>query len=258
MTAIEPSFRRMAEYAAQGCLVKPLLSRFFQDQELIFNFDLHLERSGQRAPDGWFHASTHPTATVHDLWLYLARPEDLPADPMGYVGWMSTMFGTVAHGVIEAALDHLGVMVPLPEGNCPACGRPYKPRRARQAKKWCMEHGAADPATRSRCHMDGILNLGGSHLWGFDFKTIRPMGLNGVPDMDPEFFREKWPKYWAQMQECMRLSGLRHYIVFFLTLGNPWEMREFHLDFDPAFAAETEFKYRRVIEAAEAGREIWL
>jgi hypothetical protein len=73
------------------------------------------------------------------------------------------------------------------------------------------------------------------------------MGLKDVKDMDLEFFRDKWPQYWAQGQECMRLSGLRQYIFLFFTLGNPWDTREFHIPFDPEFAAETEAKYRKVI-----------
>jgi hypothetical protein len=38
-----------------------------------------------------------------------------------------------------------------------------------------------------------------------------------------------------------------------MTLGSPWETREFHLDFDHEFAVETEAKYLRVISHLERG-----
>ena len=71
--------------------------------------------------------------------------------------------------------------------------------------------------------------------------------------MDLDCFREKWPGYWAQGQECMRLSGLRRYIFLFMTMGFPWETREFHFDFDPGFAMATEQKYLDVISHLERG-----
>ena len=76
--------------------------------------------------------------------------------------------------------------------------------------------------------------------------------------MDLDVFREKWPKYWAQMQECMRMTGLRRYIVFFQGLGNPWEQREFHIPYDAVFAAQTEAKYRRVLDHVNRGVPILL
>jgi hypothetical protein len=76
--------------------------------------------------------------------------------------------------------------------------------------------------------------------------------------MDLEFFTERWPHYHAQMQECMRLTGLRQYIVLFVSLGNPWELREYHIPFDPAFAAKTEAKYRTVLDHVARGVPILL
>lgn len=255
-----PTFTDTGHLAAEGCLVKPLFHRFFQDDTIPFEFHLRVSRPLPRPPDGWFHASAHPLASDRELYLYLARPESYRPEPFGYVGLMSVMFGSLGHAVIEAFLDRMGVSVPLPPGPCPACGLERKPLRAvrRSGGRYCTEHGAADPVTRSRCHLDAILDFKQRGTFGFDFKSIHQFGLKGVPDMDAEAFRAKWPNYWAQMQECMRLTGLRRYIVFFLTLGNPWDTREFHFDFDPAFAAETEAKYRRVIGLVEQGTEILL
>lgn len=235
----------MAKYAAEGCLVKPLFLQWVQDPSIPIEFTLRVERPAQRPPDDWFHASQHPLATHKQLYDYLTRP---PAEnPMDYVALMSVMFGSLSHAVVEAFLDYMGVAVPLPEGKCAACGRPHKSlRQGADPRRHCSEHGAVDPETRARCHMDGILHFRPQGTFGFDLKSIKPWGgygLKGAPDMDLEFFRERWPHYYAQMQECMRLSGLRKYIVFFIAMGNPWELREYHVPFDPAFAAATQAKY---------------
>lgn len=251
-----PTWDGVAEGAASGCLVKPIMLQFIQDEEISFQFKLHLERSGNRAPDGWFHASTHPMATDRELWLYLARPDLIVPEERSYSMKMAALMGTVLHGVVEAALDRMGVSVPLPGGNCPACGRAYLPKGRQQSEKFCLEHGAADPATRARCHMDSVLNFRPQGMYGFDLKSIYPFGLKGVQEMDAGYFQGKWPKYWHQMQECMRVSGLRQYIVLFMSWGSPWEMREFHIPYDPAHNSLTEAKYRRVITAYESGQEI--
>jgi hypothetical protein len=251
-----PTFDGVAEHAAEGCLVKPVMLQFFLDSGRPFKFKLHLERSGWRAPDGWFHASTHPLASEHDLWAYIAHPELIAEEPRSYEFEVAVLMGTILHGFYEAALNQMGVMVPLPAGLCPSCGREYLPKGKPQSARYCLEHGAADPETRSRCHMDGILNFDVQGTFGFDLKSIRPYGLKGISDMDAEAFRAKWPKYWAQMQECMRLSGLRRYIVLFQEWGTPWTMKEFHIEFDPVFAAQTEAKYRRVLATVAAGETI--
>lgn len=242
-----PVLTKSAEYAASGCLVKPLFHQWIMEQKTA-PFNLLVERPVRRGPDGWFHASSHPLATDRELYLWMTG--QVVSEPMDYVSLMSVMFGTLAHAMIEAFLDWMGVAVPLPPGECPACGRPRRPLRARPSGKYCTEHGYSDARTRARCHLDSILDFSGG-LRGFDLKTIWPYGLKGAKDMDAAFFTGKWPHYWAQMQECMRLSGLRRYIVFFVGLGNPWETREYHFDFDPEFAMKTEEKYLRVLSHVE-------
>lgn len=249
-----PTLTRMGEQAAAGCLVKPLFYQWVMAAEAT-SLNLLVDRPVQRKPDQWFHASQHPLATHRELWLWLAgrtAPED-----MGYTSKMAVMFGSLSHAVFEAFLDWMRASEPLPEGECPACGKPRRPLRARPSNAYCTEHGFIHRETQSRCHLDAILNLGGER-YGFDLKTIWPLGLRGVKDMDLAVFREKWPRYWAQMQECMRLSGLRQYIVLFLTMGSPWELREYHIPFDPEFAAATEEKYRKVLDCWRRGVEIVL
>jgi len=250
-----PHLTRLAEMSARGTLVKPLLHQFVMDPKADVPLNLLVQRPMPRQPDGRFHASQHPLMDEFELYLWMTGqlPDDDTFDESSFNVRMAVMFGSLAHAVIEAFLAWTGKAVPLPQGTCVNCGRPYRPLRARpDPVKYCTEFGFVHPATRSGAHLDAILDFGDG-LTGFDFKTIWPLGLKGVRDMDTDEFREKWPKYWAQGQECMRLSGLRRYIFLFMTMGSPWETREFHLDFDHEFAVATEQKYLRVISHLERG-----
>lgn len=243
-----PNLTKLARVTARGTLVKPLLHQFAMS-DAVASINIRVDRPVIRQHDGWFHASQHPLATEFELYQWMTGTSE--HEDMSYTARMSVMFGSCAHGIIEAFLAWARIAVPLPEGDCPACGRPYKPLRARPSDRFCTEHGFASEATRARCHLDSILDFRDGPLWGFDFKTIHQFGLKDVRDMDLDSFREKWPGYWAQAQECMRLSGLRRYVFLFMTLGNPWETREFHVPFDPGFAVATEEKYLAVLSHVE-------
>lgn len=245
-----PRFTRLAEVTASGTLVKPLLHQFAMSDDTA-PINILVDRPVIRGHDGWFHASQHPLLEEFELYQWITSASE--HEDMNYTARMSVMFGTAAHGIFEAFLAWAGIAEPLPKGDCPACGRPYRPLHARPSFRYCTEHGFASHGTRSRCHLDSILGFGDGGRWGFDFKTIHQFGLKGVRDMDLDAFREKWPHYWAQGQDCMRLSGLRQYIFLFMTLGNPWETREFHVPFDPEFAVATEEKYLRVLSHVERG-----
>ena len=243
----------VAEHAADGCLVKPLMIQAFLGSDWR-SFDLFIEWSGKRVPDRWFHPSTHPLQDERDLVAYMSAATGRAGgrEDLGWTGTMATKFGTVMHEVTGVMLDGYGITVPLPQEDCRVCGKPRpKPGRRKQAGQ-CGEHGVLDEATRSRGHMDKILHFSGPGNYGYDFKTRYGWGLNKVPDMDLEFFRKTWPQYYAQGQEYMRLSGLRKFIVLIMTLGSPWEFREFHFDYDPAWCAAIEVKYRRVLAATGA------
>lgn len=258
-----PNFATIARYAADGCLVKPLLTEFFTSPA-AFRMTLRTAKPIDRAPDGWFHASTHPVMSEAELIDYLLGRIPSRPDDFGYIGRMSVMFGTIMHEAVRQALIQLKLSVPVPDGICPACG-------LRQPSR-CREHGLCHQLTRSRGHMDGILDFsGGSRdlkafrdaatgeftaevpqdIHGFDLKTIKPMILSKAPDMNLDFFRQKWPYYWWQVQEYMRLSGLRRFIVLFLALGNPWDVREYHIPFDPGSAFMIESKYRNALAQAK-------
>lgn len=241
-----PKFETTARYAAAGCLLKPVLHEFFQ-RDVSLDLHIRFTRVMDRPYDGWFHSSVHPLQPEYNLWLYLAHPGRVKREPLGYVGSMSTMFGTITGELLKEALRQAGIAIRVPEGDCPACGLPQPSK--------CSEHGAADEATISRGHLDDIADFKGLGTYGIDWKTIRPYGLKEAPDMDAEFFREKWPHYWAQGQDYMRLTGLRKFIFFFLGLGNPWEMREYHIEYDPVFCFEVEAKYKRALQLYREGRD---
>lgn len=244
-----PTFETIAKYAAAGCLVKPLLVDFLTSGE-AFRMTIQTAKPLERVPDGWFHASTHPGMTETQLYAYLTVPAPEKGEDFGYIGRMSVLFGTIMHEVIRQALVQLGVVVPVRTGTCPACGQAQP--------EICREHGAFDAATHSRGHLDGILcfdpripgHLDTARIWGFEAKTIKNVILGRAPDMNEAYFRERWPDYWWQVQEYMRLTGLRQYIVLFIGLGNPWDLREYHVRYDPLAAMQVEAKYLSALSQA--------
>ena len=244
-----PTFATIAKYAAQGCLVKPVLVQFLTSRE-AFRLTIRTAKPLERVPDGWFHPSAHPGLSVSQLHAYLTGPPPPPEEDPDYIARMSVMFGTIYGEVVRQALVQLKIMVPVRQGTCLACGYP-QPRH-------CREHGARDAATRSTGHLDGIVafsslnawSYASEEVWGFELKTIKVFRLLDAPDMDPAYFRERWPDYWWQVQEYMRLTGLARYIVLFVGLGNPWELREYHVPADPVAAYEIETKYAAALRLA--------
>jgi hypothetical protein len=236
------AMKTAAAYAAEGCVIKPLVQTFLQSPKMDFDFRLKAEWIRQREWDGWFHSSSHPGLSDEELIDYLekrTKPWEIT-----YNGAMGTIFGVLVHVVVQAAMDYFNVSVPLPPGPCIACGQP------RTGKNACREHGVRDERLHSRGHMDNIVTVGPGGMNILDIKTIKPFGAYGLkdaPDMDPEYFRGTWPKYFAQGQDYMRMTGIRNFICFFMSMGNPWEMREYHIPFDPMFAYQIERKYMRAL-----------
>jgi hypothetical protein len=180
-----PKLTRLTDVSASGTLVKPLLHQFVMDPRADVPLNLLVARPMPRRPDGRFHASQHPLMGEHELYQWmtggLAAGDDF--DESAFNVRMAVMFGSLAHAVIEAFLGWTGRAVPLPAGECPSCGRPYRPLRARPGFRYCTEFGFAHPATRSSAHLDAILNFGdtraawslaGDDVYGFDFKCLAP------------------------------------------------------------------------------------
>lgn len=254
-------------------MASPTFKKFNKDEDILkgtvlirrvhtyFNsgkFPKHVEadlidRHKEREPDGWFHPSTHPGWNERQLYVYLTNPGILVPRGWNYEGRMSANLGTMAHELIKEALIDDGSLI-RPEGEtCGSCGLPRKGRVK------CNEHGFSDLVTMSRGHIDGMLapeirRPEDEGYGGMDLKTSNEMSVRSLPNNDVEYFRRKWPYYYDQMQEYMRISGLRFFIVLFLSLGYPWQMKEVRVDYDPVRAFEIEQKYLRVREAAEESR----
>ena len=188
-----PKLTRLADVSAGGTLVKPLLHQFVMDPRADVPLNLLVARPMPRRPDGRFHASQHPLMGEHELyqWMTGGLPAGDDFDELAFNVRMAVMFGSLAHAVIEAFLAWTGRAVPLPQGECPSCGRPYRPLRARPGFRYCTEFGFAHPATRSSAHLDAILNFGdtraawsvaGDDVYGFDFKCLAPETLVSMAD----------------------------------------------------------------------------
>lgn len=235
--------------AVQGTVLKPLLHAYLYEARWKEDMLLTLsKRDGPREPDGWFHPSEHPLWPERMLYYYLSAPESMVPEPLAYMGTMSVTIGTLMHLFIQECMRDHGVL--LSHAQLIAEGIP------------CDEKGEPsliDEEVGSRGHTDGITNV---HLpdypdlarQTFEFKTSNDFKLKGINDLDNEAFKEKWPVYWAQQQEYMRMSGYRVAIVLFLGMGFPWNLREFHIPADERFQSQIKEKYLRVRHAVEVGQ----
>lgn len=233
--------------ANSDLLLKPMLYKYFGDAQFPDEWVVGFRKEEQedREPDGWFHPSEHPLMTERQLYYYLLKPEEWQGWRPDYTLRMSVLMGSATHDFMQMALDHLELLV-KPAGTCLACGRPQPAE--------CNEHGASDPEAGSRGHLDGILKRVQGYMAGFELKTCAPGVLTKIADGDVEAYRKKWPKYYAQVQEYMRMTGLPRFVCLFLGLGNPWEMREFVIEADLAFQQRTKNKYMTARRAVELGQ----
>lgn len=243
-----PQFRRFADQMIDGLIVTPRLTQYLAEGRFPQRVEASLvNRDRERPADGWFWPSTHPGWSERELYVYLTQPESLISRAWDYNGILSVNVGTMVHELIKAVLRDEGVLV-KPEGaTCGACGR------KRTGPKACNEHGFVDKESRTRGHIDGILYAPECGMGGWDLKTTNSRTISTLVDNDVEFFRNKWPYYYDQAQEYMRISGLPFVIITFLALGYPWTIKEVRLDFDRVRSNEIRDKYMRVIAAAEAG-----
>lgn len=239
-------FRSAIRDAQKGLLVKPIIHNYLFDAKFP-DFAIHFKNHQmEREPDSWFHPSTHPLWTPRQLYFYLTQPHLLVAEKKNYMGTLSVTIGTAMHGFVEVCMEDAGIR-PKDLNRCTVC----------PPEKNCPEPGVLDEEAGSRGHMDGLLDLSAlsvpSEVYEqpiFEFKTTNDMKLSKIDDLDLETYRTKWPVYYAQNQEYMRMNGRRMTIVFFMAMGYPWQMKEFHVPYDQAFAQSVRNKYLDVRQAA--------
>lgn len=226
MTKLSPDFSVAMRDIGQGLLLKPILTSYLYDARFP-DFSIHFRKHDMnRRPDGWFHPSEHPLWDERQLFWYLTKPELMVPEIKEYMGTLAVTLGTAMHGFVQTCIGPRGAGVLVAE-----------------------EVGVADVEVGSRGNMDGILELPQRSQDVFEFKTSNPMKLNKVTDNDLDIYRAKWPEYYAQNQEYMRMSGITSTVVLFMSLSYPFTMKEFLVPYDEIFAMRVRNKYRRVRQA---------
>lgn len=221
-------FQKLMVEHKEGLIVKPLLSAYLIGQQQP-EFTVTFAKRKERKPDGWFHPSTHPLWTERQLYYYVTEGDRLISDPFSEVGMMSITIGTVLHSFLQAIMVDLGIMEPD-----------------------SVEAIVKDEATRAKGAVDGFITMDGvDAVW--DLKTTNPHALSGLEDLDLDQFAMKYPRYYAQQQEYMRLSGKPLSIVTMITTASPWRQCEFHIPYNPQWGKDMAEKYQRVIACVEAG-----
>jgi hypothetical protein len=226
-----PNFRRVIADLGDGLVLKPLISAALFDGRIPpMTIEVGDDHPLDFGPDGWFHPSTHPLLPARQLWFYIREPDAWITQPLQYMGAMSVTMGKLAHDIIRGVMWDAGVL----EAPAPGDDEPV----------------AEDEALGARGRYDGRLRLlvpafPAVKVQGFEFKTASP--LTKFPDdLDLVAWKEKYPQYYAQIQEYLRMEGLELMIVIMLAMGYPWEMREFHIPYDPILAEGVAEKYRTV------------
>lgn len=248
MTTTTAKFRRLADMIGQDLIVKPLVEAALGQGKFPDVFTVTFRKEGkERKPDGFFHPSTHPLMAERQLYYYLTDPENWLAEEIAYENRMAMIMGTAVHSFIQMVMLMAGILI-KPTGTCQACGRPHGTR-----KKDCDEWGAIDRTLGRRGHMDGILDVRG---WGrglFEFKTIGDKATFGLTDHNLQWFKDRKPGYYAQVQDYLDMTGMQKAIVVFCILGFPWRLVEIEVPYDYEFATALRAKYRRVREHEAAG-----
>lgn len=240
-------FDLAARNVAKGLVLKPLLHTYLHDAKFP-DFTLHFEKeSMHREPDGWFHPSTHPLMNERMLYLYLARPEIFPVETMRYMSTLAVTYGKMFHELLQRCLEDMGFLPPELQV-CTTC----PPDRE------CREPSVVDEESGERGHTDGFLDLSKLAYLPEDKQDANlelksstdGFGrLSKMEDLDLATFRKRWPEYYAQQQSYLRMSGKKWTILLVMEHQYPFEMREFHIPYDPHFSASIVAKYRRVRQA---------
>lgn len=222
MTGHSANFRTALKSIARGEVLAPAIRAFVMNPK-FGGLDIKVRGMGQRRHDGYFHPSTHPLWSERSLWLYLTDADRLDIQEFDAMSVFSMTAGTIWHEVIQHILhDQLGILD-------------------------SKETPVHDAETMSRGHMDGVM---GDEI--FELKTMKDFSLSKIESVDD--YIAKYPTYYAQAIEYMRLSGLRKERVLLLSPTYPFAMKEFVIEYDAQMAEEIRQKYLRVRQAFADGK----
>lgn len=218
-----PVFRKALDSIVHGGILAPAIRSYLMDPKFT-GFDVSVRGLNTRKPDKFFHPSTHPSWSRRALYVYLSAPELIDSSPANPMSVFSMTAGTIWHEIIGKILcDEVGL---LSEVEVPV---------------QCSETG-------SRGSMDGIVS-GREEI--FELKTAKDLVVNRIKSSDD--YIEKYPSYYLQAQEYMRMSGFRTERVLLMANTFPFEMREFVLDYDEEVAQSIRTKYLDVRSAVDRG-----
>lgn len=216
-----PTFRSGLASIKRGEILVPPLRAYLSNPDFK-GFTIVVPPFEKRAPDGWFHPSTHPLWPERALWLYLVVPEMLTEEPMEHSNVLALTAGTIWHSIIEHAMMKLKLVD-------------------------AVEVRFEDAGSLSKGSADGVRQE--------ELIEIKTMKLELMRKINsPQDYIDAHPTYYAQALEYMRMSGYRSERVLLMSLTFPYEMREFVIDFNLADSQAIANKYRGVIQDAADGR----
>lgn len=216
-----PNFRTMMKELGQGKIVTPII-RSALSKPTFDGFDVPVEGWITRPYDGWFHPSTHSTWTPRQLYYYLTVGEKMFVENPTLLFVLSVTQGKFWHNFVQRLLLDNGLMLQ-------------------------DEVPILDPIHMRRGHTDGLLSNGE----GFEFKTASERVIVKMKTLD--LLMKNQPKYYAQTQDYLDVTGGEVMRYFIMQLSAPFDMAEFEVPADPEFQAAQRDKYREAIEAAAAG-----
>jgi hypothetical protein len=253
MAEAKSIFSSITRQVQSGLIVAPALRAYLFDAQWPEDFTITFSKGqNYRPPDGWFHPSEHPTWPARMLYFLMTQPEEMQREYMEHGNTLAVTMGTAVHGFIEVCLKHIGLL--LREHELIEQGFAINPHSG--------EPMVEDKEAGSRGSMDGIIRLptgsggvfAGHRLAHFEFKTTNNNVLQKVTDLDLDDFISRWPSYYAQAQEYLRMSGLPGTILVFVGMGYPWHIREFHIPANPRYQTDVRDKYLLVRHHVAAGK----
>jgi hypothetical protein len=222
-------------------------------------FGIKMPPMSPRAPDGWFHPSTHPGWPERMLTYYLMahrlsgvvsvasqqsqEPLELVDEDKDLTGLFAIYQGHWLHGFTQHVLLQGNLLQVI------------NPKGRTSADK--VERPLVDPVLRSRGHIDGMLDIEHCRLeapTGLELKSMNSFKLSKCPKGPArdrarlEWLKESNYGYYLQAQEYMRLGAYGEQRMLLIAPAYPFDMVEIAIPYDAPVAEATALKYARVLD----------